>query len=538
MKSWKRRIATGVICCLALMAATGTPAAPPTDINQSSPSQADIGEALLRAAEARDWTRARLLLEQGADPNVTAFRPPHSAHPVPPQDWRYRYSLNRPSPLSQAAAQGNVGAVRMLLHYGAKVNIRALRDPAPLIAAIEARQPETARILIGAGADLNVLDFGLEPILRLVHFSGSHDLIRLIENAEKVPVYKRTVPQEPYAPGAVGARPRLVVGTVGAVPMRHLLWVSPKELLVLHDSPCCFVLVNVETGRQTDLPALSARWAAQEQFTPDFLAISPDGAWLVGDGGTSDKPTWLATAVRGDAFQEWPRVTPEDILNRRAFAWMDGRRWLELAGPYASLIARLRTLGNAAVQELPVTGSGMISQQGALFHFPTPANGRIEGEGGFAGGPSGGMNGEGYSVEWLDSLSHEPPGWRLTQREVVWKQADHPGFFPIAMLSPAGDKLAWLASFSESDDTALLVSDANGAHSQIVYEQFSTPEHAQVEAIFFKSLGWTPRADALTFWRGGKGENGLWLLPLSGIAPPFATIGKSQTTAGNKYGGP
>lgn len=516
------------------MVATCASAVPLADKTQSSHFHADLGEALLRAAETRDWTQAQILLAQGADPNVTAFRP---TRPIPPQDWRSLYALNRLSPLSQAAAQGNGDAVRMLLHYGAKVNIRALRDPAPLIAAIEARQPETARILIDAGADLNVLDFGSESILRLVQFTGNHELIRLIEDAEKVPLYERIVPQEPFAPGAAGARARLVAGTVSAVPVQHLLWVSPKELLVLHQSPRRFVLVNVETGRQTDLPMLSARWAVQEQFNPEFLAISPDGAWLVGDGGTTDKPTWLATAVRGDAFQEWARVTPEDSLNRRAFAWLDGRRWMELAGPHYSLVARIRTRGDATVREFPVIGNGLISQQSVLFHFPTPISGRLGGEIGFVGGPSGGTNGEGYSIGWMDSLSREPLGWRLTQREVIWQQADHPGFFPRATPSPPGDRIAWLADYPESGDEALLLSDANGSHSQIVYEQFPAPEHAQAEAIWMQSLGWTPRGDSLTFWRGGKGQNGLYLLPLSGTALPLTAIGNSQTPAGNTNGG-
>lgn len=500
-----------------------------SDGNQHQASPRDLSDELLDAAERRDWERARVLLAQGADPNVTAFT---SVRPIPAPYWRARYTLERASPLSQAAAQGNGDAVTLLLRYNADVNIQAPLDPGPLLSAVQAGQTQTARLLLAAGADVTVRRPSYQGVVDLARSSGKHDLIRLIEDAAKVPVYKRTIPRAPFADGARENRPHLVPGTIGAIPLRHLLWVSAHELLILREGPRRFVQINVETGKETELPEFSKRWSAQKMFDPDMLTLSPDGKWLLGVGGTNNKATWVAAQVHGDGWREWHRLhrpnAPDVIQRNPLIAWMDGRHWVELNRSGQSYVARVRTQGSAHVRQLPLTVPNYLDDFTSMnFAFPNPTEGRLSGLVGLRGGPTGGNNGDGQFVTRLIRVLPGRTRWRITQREIAWEQMQYPGFFFRCAPSPRGEPLAWLNSFSGSNATAILTSDADGKNARILYEHLYRSgdfEKGLSESPWEYSLEWIPRGDALAFWRGQHGKNGLCLLPVP------ATRSKSSFT--------
>ncbi len=91
-----------------------------------------LGQELLQAAEDRDWSRAKVLLDEGADPDVTELDPSMLYHasifslrglelrflmPHPTSST----ALKRPPALALAADQGNLEAVKMLLAHHATI---------------------------------------------------------------------------------------------------------------------------------------------------------------------------------------------------------------------------------------------------------------------------------------------------------------------------------------------------------------------------------------------------------------------------------
>lgn len=60
------------------------------------------------------------------------------------------------NPLADAAWAGDVDTVNALLNQGADINIKAHDDWTPLHAAAENQEPETLRLLVERGANLNV----------------------------------------------------------------------------------------------------------------------------------------------------------------------------------------------------------------------------------------------------------------------------------------------------------------------------------------------------------------------------------------------
>jgi hypothetical protein len=268
------------------------------------------------------------------------------------------------------------------------------------------------------------------------------------------------------------------------------------------------------------LPELSRRWVADKQFEPDMLTLSPDGKWMLGFGGTEEKPTWIASEVRGDGWQEWSRDTrtPKSRLvveRNPLIAWIDGRRWVELNHTPKGFVARVRTRGVDTVDELPLSVPKYLSDfPSVLFTFPLPNEGRMGGE---VGVSANGHQRDQHFVTWLIRVVPNTDGWRVEQREVVWQQADHPGYFHRCVLSPDGQRLAWNNYFTKTEARAIIVSDAEGKNPRIVYEHLyssSDDQAGRTEAPWSRALEWTPQGDCLAFWRGEYGENGLCLLPV------------------------
>jgi hypothetical protein len=102
-------------------------------------------------------------------------------------------------------------------------------------------------------------------------------------------------------------------------------------------------------------------------------------------------------------------------------------------------------------------------------------------------------------------------------------QSRYPGNYFCSILSPAGDRMAHLIYFSESEAKAVLITDTAGGNGRIVYEYLyplRDTKHGRQEEPWYGFMAWTPRGDALAFWRGERGENGLCLLPVPGSVPP------------------
>jgi ankyrin repeat protein len=100
----------------------------------------DSRGSLLAGALALEFhALARALLTYGADPNLANNAP--------------QYSL-----LHNAALRGNVVATRLLLEFGADVNLGSAQQQLPLHIAASSGNVELVRVLLEAGADFNSAD--------------------------------------------------------------------------------------------------------------------------------------------------------------------------------------------------------------------------------------------------------------------------------------------------------------------------------------------------------------------------------------------
>ncbi len=204
------------------------------------------------------------------------------------------------------------------------------------------------------------------------------------------------------------------------------------------------------------------------------------------------------------------------VVHHPLIAWIDGRQQVELNDTGKGYVARIRTLGIDAVTELPLKVPTWLSDYpSVLFTFRQPNEGRIGGQVGVSTNHP--RQRDEHYVTWLSRVIPGSDSWRVETREVVWKCSEHPGYFHRCVLSPDGKRLAWKNYFTETEANAILISDAEGKNARVVYEHLypmRNYEKGRAESMSVYSLEWTPQGDALAFWRGGHGENGLCLLPL------------------------
>lgn len=485
-----------------------------------------LGEELLLAAQGKHWDRVTFLLAQGADPNVVVLPPRLAPGPSDPGYHRWHRSgpVAAASPLHLAAAAGELEVARLLIRAGADIEGKASHDGwrSPLLTAIDGRQLGIARMLVSHGASLSRESSDGHHALTVARYSGSEPMIRLVEDLAEVPLWERTVPAAPYAPGARAVTLVPIPGTRGAVPVRCPLWVSDHELLLLRKYPLSFSLLNITTGVTTPLDLLSRAWEEQPAFDHDMFTLSPDGKWLLGFGGSTNQPTWLATTVLTGEKRTWPRDTDNGASrisceNKPPVVWVDTARWLELR-KRRQYCARVRSVTDQLVTEVPLTVPDYISDHPSSF---ITLNGGVRdhlcGSVGIRSGRS--VNPPvGYHAARMLNLSPASTGWQIELRQAVLPLDSYPGSFmpsPFAC-PPQGDRIAWVNYFFATSARAVVVSDAEGKNARVVYQHlYSIENHLAGRDVAPHSLSWTPKGDGLVIWLGEYGKNGLCLLPLT-----------------------
>jgi hypothetical protein len=486
-----------------------------------------LGQDLDYAAQMRDWVTVKQLLDEGADPDVTEIRPDQLRHgsiynlwgllsgPGPSSAPGSGISalLKRPSALECAIWQDNMDGVKMLLAHHATI---------------------TANVLATCG------------------MCGDRELITMVEDAGHVPPGKRVIATAPFTAAAHTARELVIPGTAGAAPVTHYLWLSPHELLLVRNaprsspatrispralpvtsSPLQFFSIDLNTNVQTDLPDLTKAWADQPELDAEELALSPDGQWLLGFGGTPEHPTWRATQVHGSGVQEWDRVAESDPKKRfrvgahPLIAWRDKTRWLEINEVAGGKVVRLRALGSLQTQELPITsgGYGYIGPfDREVFDCPDPDHAFLRGACGVTNSLATGPE----YVLFMAGFTAGPTSWTEEKRGFNVSSKDQPGYTQRCVPSPDGKRLAWLQIFASGMSHDILLSDADGSNFRVVLEKLMVSPSARGRTTFTggyipdprlsmpgtRSLDWTPDGSKLIYWHGENGEGGLCLLPL------------------------
>lgn len=165
---------TVIACCqglalvlLGAVAVACTPGSTAYRSNQDRPSseaavevdRALVSELLIRGAEDGENDIIRFALASGADIDARA---PDSGK----------------TPLILATERGHVRTVAILIENGARIDRRSSEEWTPLVYAAARGQPDVARLLIGAGADLEVREpsGGYTPLL-IAALLGQADLI-------------------------------------------------------------------------------------------------------------------------------------------------------------------------------------------------------------------------------------------------------------------------------------------------------------------------------------------------------------------------
>jgi ankyrin repeat protein len=125
----------------------------------------DASEALLSAVESNHLSRARELIDAGADINIR--------------------DSGGSTPLMRSVLYGFDELVALLLHSGAHVNLSDKIGKTALHYAAQAHREDVVRRLLEAGAEVNVQDIhGNSPLSNAVFYSqGRGEVIRLLRES-------------------------------------------------------------------------------------------------------------------------------------------------------------------------------------------------------------------------------------------------------------------------------------------------------------------------------------------------------------------
>lgn len=120
--------------------------------------------ALALALDNRNYNIMRLLLENGAYPDMTILGVEET-------------------PLMAAAGSGDETALRLLLEYGADPNVTDKRGQTALMKAAQARKTIAARILLENGADPFATDYSGRSAMEYAREARSRQVMQLLEEA-------------------------------------------------------------------------------------------------------------------------------------------------------------------------------------------------------------------------------------------------------------------------------------------------------------------------------------------------------------------
>jgi ankyrin repeat protein len=153
------------------------------DVNAAGPlmgADAILGESPLQNAAANgNLAAVKLLLAKGANVNVSSSR--DKLFKVKNGD----IALGGFAPLAIAAAYGPAEVVKTLLDAGAGVNVKDVRDMTPLMLAVatDRQNPEVIRMLLAHGADVNAKSKAGETVLDWARKIGNENVIDMLQLA-------------------------------------------------------------------------------------------------------------------------------------------------------------------------------------------------------------------------------------------------------------------------------------------------------------------------------------------------------------------
>lgn len=120
--------------------------------------------ALMMAGEARNMAMFKMLLENGARVDG-------------------RSEKRNETTLMRRAEVGDVEAVKILIEYGADVNVQDRGGETPLMKATRSRKTRIVRELLEAGADMNTSDYTGKTAMDYAIAARARKVQKLLENA-------------------------------------------------------------------------------------------------------------------------------------------------------------------------------------------------------------------------------------------------------------------------------------------------------------------------------------------------------------------
>jgi len=153
----------------------------------------ELGNKLKKAMFNHDYTRARLLLEQGADPNTVsgwgspfiywcAEKGKNDLIDLALEKGADINATNKSgeTALHRAAYVGKVDVIDHLIDRGANINHLTIHDATPLFIAVLRDQLESVRKLLSRGADPSVRNQHGVSAVELARESGHAEIAALL----------------------------------------------------------------------------------------------------------------------------------------------------------------------------------------------------------------------------------------------------------------------------------------------------------------------------------------------------------------------
>lgn len=122
-----------------------------------------LGHQLIDAVKNNDLQNVKKLIEEGANVNVTDYKPGKSA-------------------LLYASEYNNLEIVRELIKAGADVNEKTLLSVTPLMKACDNGNLEMVEELVKNGADVNAKDNFRKSVLTYVKGKNSYEIVQFLKS--------------------------------------------------------------------------------------------------------------------------------------------------------------------------------------------------------------------------------------------------------------------------------------------------------------------------------------------------------------------